>query len=155
VPPTPGYLGYVSGLTDPTPPHNRRRVLTGVGLFVLGFAVVFTLYGAAFGAFGSWLVRWQDPLMRGPGVVVILMGAALLGLVPWLQQTHAHHPRRAHGHRGLGAMDASAAKPLRDLPHAHLKGADGSLRSPPSGRHLPRPDPGIPVLLSRGFRRRP
>jgi hypothetical protein len=54
---------------------------------VLGFAVVFTLYGAAFGATGSWLVRWRDPLMRGPGVVVILMGAALLGLVPWLQQT--------------------------------------------------------------------
>lgn len=47
-----------------------------------GFAAVFTLYGAAFGAIGSWLLRWQDALMRGLGVVVILMGAALLGLVP-------------------------------------------------------------------------
>lgn len=54
----PGYLWYVSGLTDPTQPRNRRRVLVGVGLFVLGFAVAFTLYGAAFGAIGSWLLRW-------------------------------------------------------------------------------------------------
>ncbi|MBE4720109.1 cytochrome c biogenesis CcdA family protein [Pseudarthrobacter sp. AB1] len=87
LPLVPGYLGFVSGLTDPTQPHNRRRVLTGVGLFVLGFAAVFTLYGAAFGAIGSWLLRFQDALMRGLGVVVILMGLALLGLVPWLQQT--------------------------------------------------------------------
>ncbi|MEO5320960.1 cytochrome c biogenesis protein CcdA [Arthrobacter sp. CC3] len=87
LPLVPGYLGFVSGLTDPTQPKNRRRVLAGVTLFVLGFAAVFTLYGAAFGAIGSWLLRWQDALMRGLGVVVILMGLALLGLVPWLQQT--------------------------------------------------------------------
>ncbi|PVZ60876.1 cytochrome c biogenesis CcdA family protein [Arthrobacter sp. H-02-3] len=87
LPLVPGYLGYVSGLTDPTRPRNRRRVMAGVGLFVLGFAAVFTLYGAAFGAIGSWLLRWQDVLMRGLGVIVILMGAALLGLIPWLQQT--------------------------------------------------------------------
>lgn len=87
LPLVPGYLGYVSGLTDPAQPRNRRRVLVGVGLFVLGFAAVFTLYGAAFGAIGSWLLRFQDVLMRGLGVVVILMGAALLGLIPWLQQT--------------------------------------------------------------------
>ncbi|QDG87093.1 cytochrome c biogenesis CcdA family protein [Pseudarthrobacter sp. NIBRBAC000502770] len=87
LPLVPGYLGYVSGLTDPTQPRNRRRVMAGVGLFVLGFAAVFTLYGAAFGAIGSWLLRWQDVLMRGLGVLVILMGAALLGFIPWLQQT--------------------------------------------------------------------
>lgn len=87
LPLVPGYLGFVSGLTDPSQPGNRRRVLSGVALFVLGFAAVFTLYGAAFGAIGAWLLRWQDLLMRGLGVVLILMGAALLGLIPWLQQT--------------------------------------------------------------------
>lgn len=87
LPLVPGYLGFVSGLTDPGQPRNRRRVLTGVALFILGFGAVFTLYGAAFGAIGSWLVRWQDPLMRGLGAVVILMGLVLLGRFSWLQQT--------------------------------------------------------------------
>ncbi len=42
LPLVPGYLGYVSGLTHPDEPRNRRRVLAGAGLFVLGFALVFT-----------------------------------------------------------------------------------------------------------------
>ena len=87
LPLVPGYLGYVSGLTDPTRADNRRRVLAGVGLFILGFAAVFTLYGAAFGAIGGWLVRWQDPLMRVLGVFVVLMGLVLMGKFSFLQQT--------------------------------------------------------------------
>lgn len=87
LPLVPGYLGYVSGLSNPNEPGNRRRVLTGVTLFILGFAAVFTLYGAAFGLVGSWLLRWQDLLMRILGVVVILMGLVLLGGFCWLQQT--------------------------------------------------------------------
>ena len=86
LPLVPGYLGYVSGLTDPNQPKNRRRVLTGVGLFILGFGAVFTLYGAAFGMMGSWLLRWQDPLMRVLGLVVIVMGLVMLGKFSWLQQ---------------------------------------------------------------------
>ncbi|NVN00271.1 cytochrome c biogenesis CcdA family protein [Arthrobacter sp. SDTb3-6] len=87
LPLVPGYLGYVSGLTDPNQPKNRRRVLAGVGLFVLGFGAVFTLYGAAFGMMGSWLLHWQDPLMRVMGVFVIVMGLVLLGKFSWLQQS--------------------------------------------------------------------
>ena len=87
LPLVPGYLGYVSGLADPTRADNRRRVLAGVGLFILGFAAVFTLYGAAFGAIGGWLVRWQDPLMRVLGVFVVLMGLVLVGKLSFLQQT--------------------------------------------------------------------
>ena len=100
LPLVPGYLGFVSGLTDPAQPQNRRRVLTGVGLFILGFATVFTLYGAAFGAIGSWLLQWQDALMRGLGVIVVLMGLALLGLVPWLQQTRKISLGRSTGLAG-------------------------------------------------------
>ena len=83
----PGYLGYVSGLAEPGRPDNRRRLLTGVALFILGFALVFTLYGAAFGVIGSWLLRWQDPLIRVLGVFVIVMGLALVGRLPFLQRT--------------------------------------------------------------------
>lgn len=87
LPLVPGYLGYVSGLSDPTRPDNRRRVMTGVGLFILGFAAVFTLYGAAFGLIGGWLLRWQDLLIRILGVIVILMGLALMGMLSTLQRT--------------------------------------------------------------------
>lgn len=96
LPLVPGYLGYVSGLTDPSAPGNRRRVLTGVALFILGFAAVFTLYGAAFGAIGGWLLRWQDLMIRVLGVFVIAMGLALIGRLPFLQGTTktSWQPRR-------------------------------------------------------------
>ncbi|MEG9250096.1 cytochrome c biogenesis protein CcdA [Arthrobacter sp. Soc17.1.1.1] len=87
LPLVPGYLGYVSGLTDPTRKGNRRRVVAGVGLFILGFALVFTLYGAAFGVIGGWLLRWQDLLIRGLGVFVIIMGLVLVGQFSFFQQT--------------------------------------------------------------------
>ncbi|WDF35150.1 cytochrome c biogenesis protein CcdA (plasmid) [Arthrobacter agilis] len=87
LPLVPGYLGYVSGLTDPTRKGNRRRVVAGVGLFILGFALVFTLYGAAFGVIGGWLLRWQDVLIRGLGVFVIIMGLVLVGQFSFFQQT--------------------------------------------------------------------
>ncbi len=62
-------------------------MLTGVGLFILGFALVFTLYGAAFGLIGGWMLRWQDLLIRGLGVFVIVMGLVLVGIFPALQRT--------------------------------------------------------------------
>lgn len=96
LPLVPGYLGYVSGLSDPSSAGNRRRVLTGVSLFILGFAAVFTVYGAAFGVLGGWLTRWQDPLIRVLGLFVIGMGLALLGWLPFLQRTSklTWQPRR-------------------------------------------------------------
>ena len=87
LPLVPGYLGYVSGLTDPTAAGNRSRVLTGVGLFILGFAAVFTLYGAAFGVIGGWLVQWQDLMIRTLGAFVIGMGLVLIGRLSFLQRT--------------------------------------------------------------------
>ncbi|MFT4470834.1 cytochrome c biogenesis CcdA family protein [Arthrobacter sulfonylureivorans] len=87
LPLVPGYLGYVSGLADPARPDSRRKVLTGVGLFILGFAAVFTLYGAAFGAIGGWLLRWQDILIRVLGLFVVIMGLVLVGRFSFLQTT--------------------------------------------------------------------
>lgn len=86
LPLVPGYMGYVSGLTDPNAPGNRRKVLTGVGLFILGFALVFTFYGAAFGLIGGWMLRWQDLLIRILGLFVILMGLVLVGRLSFFQQ---------------------------------------------------------------------
>ncbi len=83
----PGYIAYVGGLTGADGHQSRRRVVVGVGLFVLGFAVVFIAYGAAFGSLGSWLIRWQDSISRIMGVVLIVMGIIFLGALPRLQRT--------------------------------------------------------------------
>ncbi|SKC46837.1 cytochrome c biogenesis CcdA family protein [Krasilnikoviella flava] len=103
LPLVPGYVGYVSGMaaatagsgtkSRPGVPQDpaRRRVVLGVGLFVLGFTAVFVALMAAAGALGSYLVLWEDTIMRVLGIVVILMGLAFLGAVPFLQRERRMH----------------------------------------------------------------
>jgi cytochrome c-type biogenesis protein len=87
LPLVPGYLAYVGGMAGADSVHARRRLLAGVGLFVFGFSVVFISYGAAFGAAGYWLVRWQEPITRGLGILVIVMGLAFIGAFSFFQRT--------------------------------------------------------------------
>lgn len=114
LPLVPGYLAYVAGLTgaqssgasgSPAPADEprgarsgatataarrhiteRRRVVLGALLFILGFTVVFVSFGALFGGLGRLLLEWAPVLTRVMGVVTILMGLAFLGGVPWLQR---------------------------------------------------------------------
>lgn len=96
----PGYLSYVAGMTDAgtggdqgemrQAETRRSRVVWGTVLFVSGFAVVFTSYGALFGALGAALVRHQESLVRVSGVVLVVFGLLLAGLgqrVPFLQRS--------------------------------------------------------------------
>ncbi|MGH1549933.1 cytochrome c biogenesis CcdA family protein [Leifsonia poae] len=87
LPLVPGYLAYVGGISDPGAKRDRSRLLTGVALFILGFAIVFIAYGAAFGALGYWLVRWQDVVVRILGGLVIVMGLVFIGQFSFLQRT--------------------------------------------------------------------
>ena len=87
LPLVPGYLAYVGGISDPGAKRDRSRLLTGVALFILGFAIVFVAYGAAFGALGYWLVRWQDVVVRILGGLVIVMGLVFIGQFSFLQRT--------------------------------------------------------------------
>ncbi len=87
LPLVPGFLGYVSGLADTETRRGRRRVVLGTMLFVLGFSAVFIAYGTAFGAIGSWLVQWQDLLVRILGALVIVMGLVMVGAFAALQRT--------------------------------------------------------------------
>ena len=50
-------------------------------MFVLGFAVVFAALGVAAGFVGSSLDAVQDVVQRVGGVLVVLMGLALLGVI--------------------------------------------------------------------------
>lgn len=105
LPLVPGYLGFVSGLAASSvggpgaprgaggsaPAAGRGRLLLGVALFILGFAVVFVSIGILTGTVGSFLTRWQDEISRVLGVVVVLMGLAFLGAVPFLQRERRLH----------------------------------------------------------------
>lgn len=106
LPLVPGYLAYVSGsagaeaqATTPgggtvvgtiTPKPRVSTTMLGTVLFVLGFAAVFTSYGALFGAAGASLIRHQRTIAVVLGVLTVVMGLAYAGLlsrVPWISRT--------------------------------------------------------------------
>jgi cytochrome c-type biogenesis protein len=85
LPLVPGYLSYLAG----TGIHDLDRTGTArgrVGLhalcFVLGFALLFTLLGAAAALLGSALQDYERLLARLAGLLLLLFGIALTGLVP-------------------------------------------------------------------------
>ncbi|MBA3278295.1 MAG: cytochrome c biogenesis protein CcdA [Geodermatophilaceae bacterium] len=111
LPLVPGYLSYVAGLAGSRGPHPaegdtttgaqdspvatatavrvappRGRMVAGALLFVLGFTVVFTSFGAAFGGLGRVLLEQQRVITIVLGVVTILLGFAFLGLIPLLSR---------------------------------------------------------------------
>lgn len=103
----PGYLAYVSGqvgsevsaeAASPSSDRSsvavltrrsqgaawqalRSRTVLGTVLFVLGFAAVFTSYGAAFGYAGMALLAHQTAVSRVLGVLTIMMGLAFMGFL--------------------------------------------------------------------------
>ncbi len=87
LPLVPGYLGYVTGLTGVDLQRQKRgRMLAGVGLFVLGFSVIFVLLGGAFGQLGTLITGSQNAwITQVLGGVVIIMGIVFLGGFGWLQ----------------------------------------------------------------------
>ena len=92
LPLVPGYLSYVTGLAGSdmdagavkTKVHGR--VLAGTSLFVLGFAVIFTLLLTLVANVGFALKSHQDLLNVILGVLVIVLGFGYLGWIPGLQR---------------------------------------------------------------------
>jgi cytochrome c-type biogenesis protein len=101
IPLLPGYLSYATGLSGADLEHARRgRMLAGAVLFVLGFSSVYVLLGWTAGSVGTWLVEWRTQLEIVLGIMLILLGLAFAGLVPFLQRDVRIHSVPAVG---LGA----------------------------------------------------
>src|ERR1700709_1182874 len=100
LPLVPGYLAYVGGLTEPGERANRRRILLGISLFVLGVSARFVAASALFGALGVWLLIWGDIITRVLGVVVILLGLVFIGQFSFMQRTFKPSWRPATGLAG-------------------------------------------------------
>jgi len=100
IPLLPGYLSYATGLSGAdlaSGDAKRSRMFLGSVLFVLGFSVVFVALGAVSGAFGVWLAVHVRTLNAVLGIVVIVLGLAFIGLVPFLQRDVRVHKVPAVG----------------------------------------------------------
>jgi len=89
----PGYLSYLAGTSlevAQSQPTTRWRVSQHALWFVLGFALLFTLLGAAAALLGSALHPYQQALARIAGLLLVLFGITLTGLVPipWVSRDH-------------------------------------------------------------------
>lgn len=85
----PGYLSFISGVSvsdlqqkDGAPQAGQtKRMLFTTILFVIGFTIVFSLLGSAFGAVGGFLSAYQDVMEKIAGGVIIALGIFLTGLI--------------------------------------------------------------------------
>jgi len=90
LPLVPGYLSYVTGLAgaDLDAGHRRGRIVAGVSLFILGFALVFVA-GAVLAARTTSLLALythRRAIEIVVGIVIIVFGLVFAGLVPVLQR---------------------------------------------------------------------
>src|SRR5210317_231463 len=88
LPIVPGYLGYLSGLTnrqgnDQRSAARKRFQLVMASLFfVAGFVSVFMLIGLSSSLVGSLLARNMTWLQQLAGVAIMVLGVHFLGLLP-------------------------------------------------------------------------
>jgi cytochrome c-type biogenesis protein len=82
------YMGGVATLTadKSSRPGSRLAMVINAMLFVAGFSTAFVGLGALAGLLGADLARYRQPLVLASGVVLVVVGVALLGGIPWLQR---------------------------------------------------------------------
>ncbi len=100
LPLVPGYLSVVSGQEVGA---GGRRVLLASLPFVAGFTLVFVALGAAAAAAGGLVGENRRLLLAVAGLFVVVLGFALMGLLPlpWLERLAA--PGLVENARGSGS----------------------------------------------------
>ena len=85
LPLVPGYLSAVSAVEADRLGErgNARRVVVASVPFVLGFTTVFVLLGVGAALLGGSLFRDQFLLEKIAGFVLVVLGLAFMGLLPW------------------------------------------------------------------------
>jgi len=86
LPLVPAYLGFISGVDpkdfeDPEKaPAARKKVFINGVFFIVGFSLVFIIFGTLAGLFGQALVPWRIWLTRIGGAFIIIFGLFMLGV---------------------------------------------------------------------------
>ncbi|MCX5609910.1 MULTISPECIES: cytochrome c biogenesis CcdA family protein [unclassified Streptomyces] len=111
LPLVPGYLSYVTSLSvsdlADARGGQRRRMVAGALLFVLGFTAVLVSGGALFGYFGRTLLAHQEVITQVLGVFTVLMGLSFMGLLPgFTQREFRSHRRPVLGLAGAPVLGA-------------------------------------------------
>jgi len=78
IPLVPAYLGIIVGEMGDA--HDPARAVPATLVFIAGFTTVFAGLGALAGFLGSSLATFQDGVRVVGGVLIIVMGLALLGI---------------------------------------------------------------------------
>src|SRR5512143_301297 len=87
----PGFLGFLSGSVERGQKPDRVKLFLSSAFFVLGFGLVFIVFGIALNALlGSASADVKDLLSRAGGVVVIGFGLFVMGILrlPFLESEH-------------------------------------------------------------------
>ena len=103
LPLVPGYLSAVSGVQVGV---GGRRVVAASLPFIAGFTVVFVALGAAAGAAGGLFGDNRAIALKVAGLIVVVLGFALMGLLPfpWLEQLAAPGLIEGARRRGSSAL---------------------------------------------------
>ena len=115
LPLVPGYLSAITAVeVDRLGERGiARRVIAASVPFALGFTVVFVILGAGAAALGGWVD--QEARTKIAGFVLVVLGLAFMGLLPWPERMLAPGAigrARASGSRALlGAAFAVCAAP--------------------------------------------
>ncbi|MGH7562520.1 MAG: cytochrome c biogenesis CcdA family protein [Gemmatimonadales bacterium] len=103
LPLVPSYLGFVTGFTVHEMGDRRKLAMLHAVLFVLGFSLVFMLFGASATALGRVLKHYEVWFQRIGGVLIILFGLYCLGVLKLSfldQDSRLHLDRKPVGYLG-------------------------------------------------------
>ncbi len=123
LPLVPAYVSFITGLSveelrNPTHPGQARWVAVKNSLlFILGFSLVFTAFGASATLVGQLFLTYQEILRKIGGLLIIVFGLYLLGIlkIPFLmtykQFQFQNRPTGALGSVLIGFAFAAAWTP--------------------------------------------
>ncbi len=115
LPLVPGYLSAISAVeVDRLGERGvARRIVVASLPFIFGFTVIFVLLGAGAAAVGSLVDKPTQ--LKIAGFVLVVLGLAFLGLLPWPERAVApgllQHARRRGSNALLGGAFAVCAAP--------------------------------------------
>jgi len=113
----PGYLSFISGVPADQVEQRWKSVIRPTLAFILGFAIMFSIFGASAGLLGRSLARSRDTLNLVAGIILIVMGVAMLVLprLGWMQGDRrirmAKRPETLVGASLVGAAFAAGWTP--------------------------------------------